>query len=224
MAKILLVEDDRQFAGMVAEWLSYEHHLVETVHSGAEGLDRVRIGGYDILILDWGLPDLDGLELLKQFRHLGGTTPIIMLTGKDSFVEKETGLDSGADDYVTKPCNMKELAARVRALLRRAGGSRSNRFQGRDIVLDPVKYSVERGGQPVHLLPGEFALLEFLMRHPGQVFSGDHLLQSVWSTDSEATIEAVRTCIKRLRQKLDQEGGNSVIETVARVGYRFNPD
>lgn len=221
MAKILLVEDDKDLAVMVVEWLTHEHHSVESAYDGRDGLEKVSIGEYDIIVLDWQLPLMSGLDICKRFREQGGSTPIIMLTGKGTVSEKETGLDSGADDYLTKPFNMKELSARIRALLRRSSKLVSNILQVGDLVVDPGKYKVTKSGVEINLLPREFALLEFLMRHPDEVFSGEALLQRVWQSDSEATSEAIRTCIKRLRQKLDGDDDNSIIQTIPRVGYRL---
>jgi len=221
MAKILLIEDDEDLAQMVVEWLSFEHHSIELVYDGREGLDRLRLCQYDVVIIDWGLPQLAGPDICKAFRAEGGITPIIMLTGKGSVAEKEAGLDSGADDYLTKPFNMKELSARLRALLRRVSNTSSNILVVGDLTVDPAKYKVTKGGVEVQLLPREFALLEFLMRHPDEVFSGDALLQRVWHSESEATSEAIRTCVKRLRQKIDKDDDSSVIQTIPRVGYKL---
>ena len=221
MAKILLVEDDQDLAQMVVEWLTFEHHSVELVLDGREGMDRLRLCQYDAVILDWGLPQMSGPEILRSYRSEGGTTPIIMLTGKGTIAEKETGLDAGADDYLTKPFNMKELSARVRALLRRSSGAATNVLRVGELVVDPAKYKVTRNGVEIQLLPREFALLEFLMRHPDEVFSGDALLQRVWHSESEATSEAIRTCVKRLRQKIDQDDDTSMIQTIPRVGYKL---
>jgi len=223
MAKILLVEDDTDLATMIAEWLSFEHHSVEVVHTGRDGMDRLRLCQYDCIILDWSLPEMTGLDICKNYRSNKGTAPIIMLTGKGSISEKEAGLDSGADDYLTKPFNMKELSARLRALIRRSAGGTSNILKVGELTVDPGKYRVIKNGKEIQLLPREFALLEFFMRHPDEVFSGDALLQRVWHSESDATSEAIRTCIKRLRQKLDADADddNSIIQTIPRVGYRL---
>jgi DNA-binding response OmpR family regulator len=144
-----------------------------------------------------------------------------MLTGRGSISDKEAGLDSGADDYLTKPFNMKELSARIRAMLRRSTSQPSNVLTTGDLVVDPGKYKVLRKGVEIQLLPREFALLEFFMRHPDEVFSAEALLQRVWHSESEATSDALRTCIKRLRQKIDNSDEDSVIQTIPRVGYRL---
>lgn len=222
MAKILVVEDDVDLAGMIVDWLTFEHYTVELVYNGTEGLDRLHASEYDAVILDWELPGLTGIELCRGFRAAGGTAPVIMLTGKDTITDKETGLDSGADDYLTKPFNMKELAARLRAVLRRPAGLLDNMLRVRDLELEPTKYLVKKAGQEIQLLPKEFSLLEFFMRHPNQVFSAEALIQRVWVSDSEATGDAIRTCLKRLRKKLgDDDEKNPIIQTIHGVGYRL---
>jgi DNA-binding response OmpR family regulator len=221
MSKILLVEDDAELTAMIAEWLSFERHIVEVVHNGRDGLDRLRNCQYDVVILDWSLPDLSGLEICRQYRGAQGITPIIMLTGRGSVSDKEAGLDSGADDYLTKPFNMKELSARIRAMLRRSTAQPSNVLKSGELVVDPGKYKVLKNGVEIQLLPREFALLEFFMRHPDEVFSAEALLQRVWHSESEATSDALRTCIKRLRQKIDMNDDDSIIQTIPRVGYRL---
>ncbi len=223
VAKILLVEDDEDLSAMIVEWLHNERHLVETAYDGNHGMDLLKLSQYDLVVLDWDLPGMHGIDILRQFRANGGNTPIIMLTGKGSISEKEMGLDSGADDYVPKPFSIKELAARIRALLRRPAPTTSNVLKVRDIGLDAAKYRVTKSGTEVHLLPRDFALLEFFMRHPDEVFSADTLLARVWQSDSEASLEALRTAIKRIRKKLDtsENETESVIENIPRIGYRL---
>jgi len=223
MAKILFVEDDPNLAEMVLEWLKFEHHTVEWVNEGSAGMERLKFGSYDAVILDWNLPGISGLDICKQYRDKGGTSPIIMLTAMGTVTNKELGLDSGADDYLTKPFSVKELAARLRALLRRRVSAPSSVLTAKNLTLDPGKHKVTRNGAELHLLPKEFALLEFFMRHPEEVFSSDALLQRVWNYDSEATSEAVRTCLKRLRRKIDDtdDEDSSIIQTVPRVGYKL---
>jgi two-component system, OmpR family, response regulator len=221
VAKILLIEDDVDLTIVIQGWLASQSHIVEVVHNGTDGMYSLRVCEYDVIILDWELPAMSGIEILKQYRNEGGKTPVIMLTGKRSIDDKESGLDHGADDYLTKPFHMKELAARVRSVLRRGTNVQTNVLQVGDVTLDTNQHRVTRNGVNVQLLPREFALLEFLMRHPGEVFSSDALLQRVWHSESEATVEAIRTCVKRLRQKLDENEEGSLIETIARVGYRL---
>lgn len=221
MAKILLVEDDRDLAGMVFDWLKFEHHLVEMVHDGQEGLELVQSYDYDIIVLDWELPNVSGVDILRQYRSGGGMTPILMLTGKGAVHEKEAGLDSGADDYLTKPFHMKELSARVRSLLRRPPQVTGNVLTAGLLSLEPSTYRVTKNGADLQLLPKEFALLEFLMRHPNQVFSAEALLDRVWKSESDVSPETVRTCLKRLRKKIDVEGEASIIQTLHGVGYKL---
>ncbi|HEY9784881.1 MAG TPA: response regulator transcription factor [Candidatus Obscuribacterales bacterium] len=223
MAKILLVEDDSEVADVVKDWLVDEHHVVDVVGSGAEALNRLRFDKYDVLVLDWGLPDLSGIEICKRFRSAGGQSPVLMLTGKSEISDKETGLDAGADDYLTKPFHPRELSARIRALLRRPAELKENVLKVGDIEVDPKGFRVTKAGQEVHLLPKEFALLEFLMRHPNQVFSPEALLDRVWSAESEASPDTVRVHITKLRSKLDSEGAPSLIRTLHRQGYKLEP-
>jgi DNA-binding response OmpR family regulator len=221
LSKILLIEDDTDFAKMISDLLSLENHKVEWVSDGKEGYDRLKLYEYDLVVLDWGLPNVSGLEILKDFRGRGGVTPILLLTGKNSVEEKEQGLDSGADDYVTKPFHSKELAARLRALLRRPQTYTGKVLHFADLTLDRDSYRVERDGKELELLPKEFDLLEFLMRNPNKVFSPEALLNRVWPTESDATVDALTTCIKRLRKKIDVSTQSSYIRTVHGVGYRL---
>jgi DNA-binding response OmpR family regulator len=227
MAKILLIEDDLDLSDTLVRWLVGEHYTVELVHDGKEGYQRLKLCEYDVVIVDWNLPGMTGLEICQQYRNDHGTAPILMLTGKAAAAEKATGLDAGADDYLTKPFSLVELCARLRALLRRTARSGqvvSNILKLGNLTIDPRKYIVTKDGQKIHLLPREFALLEFFMRHPDEVFSVETLLQRVWHSDSNASIDAIRTCIKRLREKIDPGQENSIIQTVPRVGYRLKVD
>ncbi len=223
MAKILLVEDDQGLAEMVLEWLVCERHSIEHIKDGQEGLNYLQYGKYDLAILDWTLPNRTGLDICKEHRANGGTTPVIMLTAKGAETDKELGLDSGADDYLTKPFSVKELSARIRALLRRPQLTLPNTLQVKDLQLDTVKHTLTKNGESIQLLPKEFTLIEFFMRHPDEIFSSEALLQRIWHSDSEATPDAVRTCLKRLRKKID---GNlaenmSYIQTVPKLGYKM---
>lgn len=224
MAKILIVEDDENLRGIIADLLSQEHHMVEETADGSDARDKLTCFSYDLVILDWQLPQISGLEILREFRSTGALTPVLMLTGKKTISEKEQGLDSGADDYLTKPFHIKELAARVRALLRRAAGQPTNVLRIRDIVLEPDKFMATSNGKDLQLQRKEFALLEFLMRHPRQVFSTEALLERVWASETDAGPDAVRTCLKKLRAKIDTAGRQSIITTVHGVGYRLDPD
>lgn len=221
MAKILLVEDDPEVCEVVTDWLVDEHYTVDVVNNGAEAIERLRFDKYDVLIFDWQLPDLTGIEICKKFRSKGGNTPVLMLTGKSEIVDKETGLDAGADDYLTKPFHPRELSARIRSLLRRSGDLKQNVLTCGDLELDPQGFKVTKGGKEVALLPKEFALLEFFLRHPNQVFSPEALLDRVWSAESEASPDTIRVHITKLRGKIDNEGQPSMIKTIHRQGYKW---
>jgi len=221
LAKILLVEDDPELAKLVKNWLSLEHHNVESVDDGEEALTRLKISTYDLVVLDWNLPKLSGVEVLRQFRAIGANTPVLMLTGKSAISEKEEGFDAGADDYLTKPFHGKELTARVRALMRRPPNLTGDVLRVGALVLERDNFNVTNNGKSVKLLPKEFALLEFLMRYPNKVFSAEALLERVWISESDATVDAVTTTIKRLRKKLEADEGSSPICTVHGVGYKL---
>lgn len=222
MAKILLVEDDKELSEKVKDWLEFSHHSVETAYNGPDARDRMQLCQYDLIILDWMLPDITGIELLKEFRNRRAVTPILMLTGRDSISDKEMGLDSGADDYLTKPFDMRELTARVNALIRRMSSSYDPVLKSKTISVDTRSKQVTKNGTPVKLQPQEIALLEFLMRNPLDVFSVEALFTRVWPSDLEASPDTVRVCITRLRNKLDTEGQPSIIRTVHRIGYQID--
>lgn len=222
MAKILVVEDDLDLSGKVNDWLSFEQHSVEVVHDGQEAYDRLRVYSYELVVLDWELPKMTGIEVCKQFRNHGGHTPIIMLTGKDALSEKEAGLDAGADDYLTKPFHLKELSARIRALLRRPVQSYTgSKLKFGELELDPLSRRVTRNNEELTLLPKEYALLEFFMRHPNEVFSPEALINRVWSSESETTADTIYTYMKMLRKKISPDAPGSVIKTIHGVGYKF---
>lgn len=226
MAKVLLVEDDQGLATIVIETLRQQRCAVEHSADGDDAAARLACSEYDLIILDWNLPNKTGVEICSEFRNNGGTTPVLMLTGRGLTSERVEGLDAGADDYLTKPFNVEELAARVRALLRRVGGRvHGNVLKFDDISLDRDTFSVSRADKNIQLVPKEFAILEFLMRHPNTVFSGEALFKRVWTWDEEASGEIIRTHIKNLRKKLDIPGKECPIQTIHGVGYKLQtPD
>jgi DNA-binding response OmpR family regulator len=221
VSKILVVEDDPQLCKLIRDWLALEHHNVEVVEDGKEAIERLKIYEYDLIILDWNLPNVTGIEVLKEFRNRGGNTPVLMLTGRGTISDKESGFDAGADDYLTKPFHGKELTARLRALLRRPASYVGDVLKFGNLVLDRENYRVMRNEEELRLVPKEFALLEFLMRNPNRVFAPEALLNRVWATESDATVDALTTCIKRLRKKIDIDGQQSIIRTVHGVGYKL---
>lgn len=221
MAKILLVEDDVKTSADLVDWLRRDGHTVEPVFSGNEALEWLKTYEFDVLILDWQLPDVDGVSVCRLYRHSGGTAPVLILTGRAESASKELGLDSGADDYVVKPPDLRELSARIRALMRRNNQVAPSILRFADIALMPASRKVTAGGREVELSPKEYAVLEFLMRHPGIVFSASDLLDRVWDSQSDASYHTVRVCINRLRQKVfaNQAAENPGLRTVYGVGY-----
>lgn len=222
MAKVLIVEDDALIAASLSEWLEMEGHKPQIAYDGLDGLQLLRTSGFDLAIVDWQLPGIPGTELCTRYRQGGGRIPILMLTQKSNVVDKETGLDAGADDYVAKPFSIRELGARVRALLRRSTGLFDATTTTGELCLDYSGCTVSVRGRKVKLLPREFELLEFLLRHPNTYFSGDKLIDHVWQSDAAVGNEALRTCISRLRSKMDEPGAPSVIETSKGWGYKIS--
>ncbi|MCC6978619.1 MAG: response regulator transcription factor [Candidatus Melainabacteria bacterium] len=224
MAKILLVEDDLQLASSVKEQLEGAMHTVEHVADGREGLDRLRLYSYDVAVLDWTLPDMSGLEVLRNYRDSGGATPVLMLTGRTEIDNRVEGLSSGADDYLTKPFDFRELASRLQALMRRPANYCPNNLAIGDLEIDIAAKIVRRNGVKMKLLPKEFAVLEFLLRRADHCFDTDALLTHVWNSESDASEAAVWQTIKRLRNKLDIEGKESIIVNVKGMGYKIEKD
>jgi DNA-binding response OmpR family regulator len=216
MAKILLVDDDVDQNLMVATYLADNNHVVDVATTAAEGKHLLSISEYDVVILDRALPDGEGAEICRWYRAKG-TAPVLMLTGKDKISEREEGLDAGADDYLIKPFDVRELSARIRALLRRPTSFVGLSLTIGEYVLDPAGLTVEKAGKQWRLRPREFALLEFLARHPDEIFHGNALMVRVWSAESESTTDTLRTAIKHIRQQLEDD---KIIEYIAGAGYR----
>lgn len=208
---------------MLEDTLTVDHHNIEIAFNGTEASDLLRVYKYDAIVLDWDMPGKNGIDVLRELRGRNDATPVLMLTGKATVDNKEQGLDTGADDYLTKPFEAREFRARVRALLRRASGQASNVLRARDIELDPTAFTVTRAGKSINLVQREFHLLEFFLRNPNRVFSAEAILDRVWQSDSEASPEAFRTCLTRLRKKIDVAGEEPLITTVHGVGYKLSP-
>jgi two-component system, OmpR family, response regulator len=221
MAKLLLVEDEPELSAVICEWLRDEHHIVETAARGDKAIEQLTEHEYDLVILDLMIPEIDGVQVCRRFRENGGSTPVLILTARASIFDKEVGLDAGADDYLTKPFNLRELSARIRALLRRPPVVPVSVFRAGPITLDRRTRKVMRDSKELHLHPKELGLLEFLMRHEGQVFSVEELIDRIWGSDSSIVPDTIRTHIKTLRKKIDVPGQDSLIHNVRGLGYKL---
>ncbi len=221
---VLVVEDDRALADLLRRGLTQERHVVDVVHDGEEGLERAESGAYDALILDLMLPGRDGLEITRCLRADRHVVPILMLTARDGLHDRLKGFDAGADDYLPKPFAFEELHARLRAITRRAGAgglAESDRLEIGDLVLDLRAHEVTRAGRLLELSPKEYALLEYLMRHPGQVMSRTLILERVWDYGFDSFANVVDATIRRLRKEVDEGFEAPLIHTVRGVGYKI---
>lgn len=219
--KILVVEDEKAIADFVKRGLEAEGHSVKVEVDGESGRSSACSGDFDLLILDRMLPGMSGLEILREFRREDQTTPVIMLTARAEIEDRVEGLDSGANDYLTKPFAFEELAARVRAHLRQPGQESSTSLSASGIELDLLKRTVVREGTEVSLSAREFDLLAYMMRHRGQVLSREQLLSGVWGYDYDPGTNVVGVYIQYLRRKLAVGGLPDPIETLRSVGYRL---
>jgi DNA-binding response OmpR family regulator len=224
MARILVVEDDFGVASAVEQALVSQNHIVEVVDNGEDGLERLKYYHYDLAILDWIMPGKTGFEVCQEYRKNGGQIPVLFLTGQGGVNQKVDALDAGADDYLCKPFAFRELISRVKALLRRSSNLERPVITAKYLELDLNTCKARINGNNVALAPSEFALLELFMRNPGRVFSAEELLDRVFKLDSEATDEAVRQRILRLRKKIDLEGQPSLIKTIKGLGYCLQTD
>lgn len=220
MPHVLIVEDDQRIRDDIVDWLLFQGYTVDATDLGKVALEFLRTGTADVVILDWKLPDTTGIEICEQYRAEGGKAPIIMLTAKDDIRDKEAGFTSGVDDYLTKPFQMRELSARLGALLRRSPNYSENVLKVGRYVLDPNAARFTIDGIELKLQKQELALLEFMMRRPGRVISVETLMRRLWA-DDEISTEAVYTCIRRLRRKLAPNELDSPIKTVHKLGYKF---
>ncbi|MEO0924614.1 MAG: response regulator [Cyanobacteria bacterium J06643_13] len=223
--RILLVDDDEQLMEVLASKLVEQRYAVDIANTGEMGWEFVLLFDFDLVVLDWMLPDIDGVELCQQIRSEGYTMPIMLLTARDRQTDKVLGLDAGADDYVVKPFDFDELTARIRALLRREINVASPILEWGNLSLDPKAHEVYHQQQLLSLTPKEYGLIELFMRHPQQVFSPGAIINNLWAGEDPPGEEAVRTHIKGLRQKLRKVGmAKDTVKTVYGVGYRLKTD
>lgn len=219
--RILLVEDDPAQLEPIQTVLLQAGHIVDGLEDGKIAQWLISQKEYDLLILDWMLPNVSGLSLCRQYRSLGKTAPVLMLTAKDTTMDKVVGLDAGADDYLVKPTDLIELLARVRALGRRSPILQTEALKVGQLHLNLNTLTVERNTSKVQLTAREFQLLEYFFRHPGQVLSRDRIEDALWEWGTEPESNAVTTLVKRLRQRLQDLNATDWIETIYGMGYRF---
>lgn len=216
--RILVIEDDAQILQFLRRGLAYEGYQVDTAEDGQQGLILARDNPPDVVILDWMLPGLDGLEVCRRLRS-GGSVPILMLTAKDSVADRVEGLDAGADDYLVKPFAFEELLARVRALLRRRTPEGPDVLVFSDLALDTGTHQAFRGERAIELTAKEYELLELFMRHPRQVMTRDLIYDRVWGYDFGGESNIIEVYVRYLRQKTEAEGEPRLVHTVRGVGY-----
>lgn len=219
-----MVEDDKHLARAIKRGLEAEGFAADIALNGVDGLWRAKEGDYDLVVLDIMLPGRNGYQVCAELREAGNWTPILMLTAKDGELDEAEALDTGADDYLSKPFSYVVLVARIRALLRRGLRERPVALNAGDLRLDPAAHRVWRGDTEVSLTPRQFALLEFLMRRSGEVLSKRTILEHVWDFAFDGDPNIVEVYVRHLRKKIDEPFSRSAIQTVRLVGYRLDPD
>ncbi|MCH8209593.1 MAG: response regulator transcription factor [Nitrospinae bacterium] len=216
---ILIVEDEKKVAGFIKKGLEEETYAVDVAYDGEEGLYMASEGQFDLIILDLMLPKIDGLEVLTRVRDKGIDTAILLLTAKDSVEDKVTGLNKGADDYLTKPFAFSELLARVRSLLRRGKGDTTTELQVGDLTLDLVSHNVKRNGVEMELTGKEYSLLEYFMRNEGKVLTRTMIAEHVWDYNFDTFTNVIDVYINHLRKKIDKDHPKKLLHTLRGVGY-----
>lgn len=220
--QILLVEDDTRLSESLAEALTAQRYVVDWVRDGESAWERLNTLTYDLVLLDVTLPKLDGIRLCQRLRNYGYLIPVLMLTARDTSLDKVIGLDSGADAYMVKPFNLQELLAQIRALLRRGQGGAAPILKWGELQLDPVSYEVTYARSQIHLTPKEFALMEALLRGGRRVLSRTAIIEQIWPAQEAPETDTIKSYIKNLRAKLKAAGApKDAIETVHGVGYRL---
>lgn len=220
MSKMLLGETQSDLANAMHDYFSLDRYTVQLESRGLRILECLRQNSYDVILLDIVLPDIDGIGVVRGYRATGGTTPILMMSGRHSSSELQSALDAGADAYIVKPFKLSDLAAQLRALLRRPAMRNERVLLSGSIAMNSEAGTVTKNDQLIHLHPMEFKLLQFLLRHPNQVFNAHAIFERVWKKDSGQLEDTVRTHIRTLRRKLDSVGCQSIITTVRGLGYK----
>jgi heavy metal response regulator len=217
--RILIVEDEKSLADVLKKGLEEEEYAVDVAYNGEDGLFMAENEPYDLIILDIMLPIVDGMTILKKIRKAGIKTPVLMLTAKDTVTDKISGLDSGADDYLTKPFSFEELLARIRALLRRDSWVKTSTIEIGDLVIDMTTREVKRGGKVILLSPKEYALLEYMAINKNKVLSRTSLTEHLYDYDFDLDSNVIDVFINRLRNKIDRGFDKKLIHTVRGAGY-----
>jgi DNA-binding response OmpR family regulator len=220
--RVLIVEDEPEMAGLLSKGLQEEQFQVSVARDGRSALEMSSSAAFDVILLDVMLPQMNGLEVTRQLRRQEKETPVLMLTARDSLGDVVTGLDAGADDYLTKPFSFLELLARIRALARRNEFRRKNVLEARDLVLDVNTLKVFRAGQEIHLSQTEFRLLEMLVRHAGRVVTRSEILSKLWGEERGVTENTLDAFVRLLRKKVDRQAETSLIQTHRGFGYSIN--
>jgi DNA-binding response OmpR family regulator len=221
--RVLLVEDDPGVQRFVVKGLREQSYAVDSVGNGGEALYQADVNTYDVVILDVMLPGLDGFRVCHQLRKAGHRFPILMLTARDAVEDRIAGLDHGADDYLTKPFEFRELLARLRALLRRSGDLRPGKLEVADLIVDTASQSAKRGGQPIVLTQKEYALLEFLARNAGRVVGRAEIAEHVWDETFDPFSNLIEVYVNRLRRKVDSGAKTPLLHTRRGAGYMLAP-
>jgi DNA-binding response OmpR family regulator len=222
--QILIVEDDRKLARQLKKGLEEHGHSMTIAFDGPEGFDAAQLGKFDVLVLDVMLPGLDGLSIVKRLRASGSSTPILLLTARDAAEDVVTGLDAGADDYLTKPFSFKILLARLRALARRKNVEPRTQLQIGDLVFDPASREVKRAGSLVSLTRTEFVLLDLLIRNAGRVITRTRMIEAAWGHERDIENNTLDVFIRQLRAKIDLPGSHKLIHTIRGIGYALREE
>jgi two-component system copper resistance phosphate regulon response regulator CusR len=222
--RLLIVEDERKLARFLKRGLEEEHYAVDMAYDGEEGWYLSQVNDYDLMVLDIMLPKIDGLTLCRKIRAARQLTPILLLTARDAVEDRVNGLDQGADDYLVKPFAFAELLARIRALLRRQRDSITVQLQVADLVLDPARHRVSRTGVSIDLTAKEYALLEYLMRHSGEVVTRTQITEHVWDQHFDTDTNVIEVYISYLRNKIDLPNMAKLLHTVRGTGYILQAD
>lgn len=222
--RILLVEDDTTIAMAVEEALVVSHYAVDRVSDGVSADEAVTVNDYDAILLDWGIPGRSGIDLLRSWREQAIETPVLMLTGRSEVEDRVDGLNSGADDYLTKPFSVAELLARVRSLIRRRERSLQMRLVADDVEMDRAGHAVTVADRTIELSPKEFALLEYMLHRVGEVVTRTEISEHVWDDSFDAMSNVIDVTVHRLRRKIDGEREGVLLHTVKGVGYVLKPE